>query len=152
MSQLSLDGRPSDESGRAVVIHGASLSNFTDEEWENVLSTDEAVFARATPEDKVRIVQRLQKAGYIVTSTGDGCNDAPALRAANAGVAMGCAGSNVSRAATDVDDDEERRRARDFDHAHASREQTTTTLTKTTTMSMFKLKLTLMLTLYHRCG
>lgn len=55
------------------------------------------VFARTTPQDKLRIVQQAQRCGHSVTMLGDGVNDAPALKSANVGVAMGSGGSDVAR-------------------------------------------------------
>jgi calcium-translocating P-type ATPase len=63
-------------------------------------SGDELVFARATPEAKLRVAESLQKLGHIVAMTGDGVNDAPALRRADIGVSMGLAGTDVAREAS----------------------------------------------------
>jgi calcium-translocating P-type ATPase len=95
--------------GPATVVTGAELDTLDDVALDEVLAEGrEVVFARSSPEDKLRIATRLQAAGHIVAMTGDGVNDAPALRQADIGVAMGVSGTDVAReAATMVltDDD-----------------------------------------------
>jgi sodium/potassium-transporting ATPase subunit alpha len=86
---------------RAIAITGADMGVFDDKAWDWVIAHDEIVFARTTPEDKLRIVTELQRRKHVVSMTGDGVNDAPALRQAEAGVAMG-AGSDVAKEAADV--------------------------------------------------
>ncbi|MCI1902702.1 MAG: cation-transporting P-type ATPase [Enterococcaceae bacterium] len=83
------------------VITGDQLSAMTDDELEENLKY-EVIFARVAPEQKYRIVSKLQDLGEIVASTGDGVNDAPALKKADIGVAMGIAGTDVAKAAADM--------------------------------------------------
>ncbi|WCM39850.1 cation-translocating P-type ATPase [Thermus antranikianii] len=80
-----------------VVATGDEIGELSDEE---LLEVD--VFARVKPEDKLRIVEAFQKAGEVVAVTGDGINDAPALKRADVGVAMGQRGSEVSREVADL--------------------------------------------------
>jgi len=85
----------------ALVITGSDLEKMTNDELKNAL-THEVVFARSTPEQKLRIVTVLQEMGNIVAVTGDGVNDAPALKKANISVAMGLNGSDVAKEAADL--------------------------------------------------
>src|SRR6187200_3239916 len=82
--------------GRAIT--GAEFAAFSDEEADRQID-DIGVIARVAPEDKVRLVQILRRKGHIVAMTGDGVNDAPALKAADIGVAMGITGTEVSKEA-----------------------------------------------------
>ena len=85
--------------GKAIV--GAELAKMSDDELENVVE-DVAIFARVEPLHKLRIVNALKKRGHVVAMTGDGVNDAPALRTANIGVAMGITGTDVAKEASDM--------------------------------------------------
>jgi P-type Ca2+ transporter type 2C len=86
----------------AEVMHGgAPLGALDDDELAARLG-GEAVIARATPEDKLRLVRVLQDRGEAVAVTGDGVNDAPALAAANVGIAMGARGTDLAREAADL--------------------------------------------------
>ncbi|MCL1944819.1 MAG: cation-translocating P-type ATPase [Firmicutes bacterium] len=83
------------------VLTGQQLNKMTDEELYNSIEYY-SVYARVSPEDKIRIVQAWQKIGAVVSMTGDGVNDAPALKAADVGIAMGIAGTEVAKSAADM--------------------------------------------------
>jgi len=82
-------------------IAGKQLEAMSDDELERAV-VDHDVFARSSPEHKIRIVQALQKLGEVVAMTGDGVNDAPALKRADVGVAMGIKGSEASKEAAEM--------------------------------------------------
>jgi magnesium-transporting ATPase (P-type) len=85
-----------------AVVSGDQMRGLTASELSQVLNRPEVIFARAAPDQKLRIVEALKNAGHVVAVTGDGVNDAPALKAAHIGVAMGIAGTEVARAAADM--------------------------------------------------
>ena len=82
-------------------MSGKELRECSDDELDDRLNTV-TVFSRVTPDQKLRIVERLQAQGHVVAMTGDGDNDAPALSQANIGVAMGNSGTDVARDASDM--------------------------------------------------
>ena len=85
----------------ASVLTGAELTSLSDEELDARIE-DVAVFARVTPSQKVRVVRALQRAGRVVAMVGDGTNDAPAIRLANVGIAIGEQSTAAARGAADV--------------------------------------------------
>ncbi|HXG41483.1 MAG TPA: cation-transporting P-type ATPase [Dehalococcoidia bacterium] len=87
----------------ARVVTGIELDALDDESLRRMLAQEQpAVFARVTPEHKLRLVRAYQALGEVVAVTGDGVNDAPALRAADIGIAMGRRGTDVAREAADM--------------------------------------------------
>ncbi|KAK7482080.1 hypothetical protein BaRGS_00026664 [Batillaria attramentaria] len=87
----------------ATVVHGGDLKNLSQEQLDDILKNfGEIVFARTSPQQKLIIVEGCQRQGQIVAVTGDGVNDSPALKRADIGVAMGIAGSDVSKQAADM--------------------------------------------------
>ncbi|OXV12000.1 hypothetical protein Egran_00239 [Elaphomyces granulatus] len=85
----------------AIVLTGAELMALNDYQWEQLCGYSEIVFARTTPEQKLRIVREFQARDEIVGMTGDGVNDAPSLKAADVGIALGT-GSDIAIEAADM--------------------------------------------------
>lgn len=89
------------EPAAGSVLTGAELAALSADQYPEAVDTA-SVFARVSPEQKLRLVQALQARGHVVAMTGDGVNDAPALRQANIGVAMGRGGTEVAKDAADM--------------------------------------------------
>ena len=87
---------------RCRIIRGVDLESKSDEEIVEEVRKGDVIFARVSPEQKLRIVKVLKAHGDIVAVTGDGANDAPSLREADIGVAMGASGTDVAREASDM--------------------------------------------------
>ena len=98
--QLGINGAK-DEEGNLRAVSGRELEDASDEQLSE-FAAQASVFARVSPEQKLRLVRALQAQGHIVAMTGDGVNDAPALKQANIGVAMGITGTEVSKDAAHI--------------------------------------------------
>ena len=99
---------PPDASGTRWIVQGDELERLREQPLVERLRDGVVVFARTTPEQKMKIVNALKRLGLTVAMTGDGVNDTPALRAADVGIAMGASGTDVAREAADIvllDDD-----------------------------------------------
>lgn len=84
-----------------IILTGSELDEMPDSTLRNLLDK-EVIFARMAPEHKLRLVAAYQSSGYVVAVTGDGVNDAPALRKADVGIAMGLVGTDVAKEAADI--------------------------------------------------
>jgi sodium/potassium-transporting ATPase subunit alpha len=88
--------------GTPVIIEGHEFNQISDRVLREKLEAQEVIFARMTPKHKMRVVSILKEAAEIVAVTGDGVNDAPALKGADIGIAMGMAGTDVAKEAADM--------------------------------------------------
>lgn len=84
-----------------ITLTGAQLESMSEEQLDSAIS-EISVYARVSPKDKIRIVRAWQRRGAVVSMTGDGVNDAPALKAADIGCAMGITGTDVAKEASDI--------------------------------------------------
>lgn len=88
--------------GNPAIVEGPEIDAMTDGSLKETLQSEEIIFARMSPRHKMRIVSVLKDEGEIVAVTGDGVNDAPALKKADIGISMGIAGTDVAREAADM--------------------------------------------------
>jgi sodium/potassium-transporting ATPase subunit alpha len=88
--------------GEPAIVEGGDFLKMSDEQLGMVFSKDEIIFSRMTPKHKLRVVNILKEEGEIVAVTGDGVNDAPALKRADIGIAMGIVGTDVAKEAADM--------------------------------------------------
>uniref|UniRef100_A0A914QDV6 Cation-transporting P-type ATPase C-terminal domain-containing protein n=1 Tax=Panagrolaimus davidi TaxID=227884 RepID=A0A914QDV6_9BILA len=99
--QIGLIDEGNDKGDDWEVIKGEDINDLSEKDWDRLIAKRALVFARTTPEQKLLIVEECQKRKQIIAMTGDGVNDAPALKRADIGIAMG-SGSSVAKEASDI--------------------------------------------------
>ena len=100
-SASSTDEKADPPRDAALLLTGADLMKLNDNQWSQLCEYPEIVFSRTTPDQKLRIVREFQKRDQVVGMTGDGVNDAPALRAADVGISL-ASGSDIAIEAADM--------------------------------------------------
>ena len=98
---VQLDQLQGPRTHTSIVLSGPEMISLNENQWDKLCGYDEIVFARTTPEQKLRIVREFQARNGIVAMTGDGVNDAPSLKAADIGIALG-SGSDIAIEAADM--------------------------------------------------
>lgn len=88
--------------GESKIYLGSDIENMSEDQLREALKQENIIFARVSPENKMSIAVALKKNGHVVAMTGDGVNDAPALKSADIGIAMGIAGTDVAKEAADM--------------------------------------------------
>ncbi len=88
--------------GESKIYLGSDIENMSEDQLREALKQENIIFARVSPENKMSIAEALKKNGHVVAMTGDGVNDAPALKSADIGIAMGIAGTDVAKEAADM--------------------------------------------------
>ncbi|QQS20280.1 cation-transporting P-type ATPase [Candidatus Saccharibacteria bacterium] len=99
---IAVRAKLADKPEHLVVVAGEDLPGLSDEQILQHVRRGGTIFSRVAPEDKLRIVELTQKSGFVVAVTGDGINDAPALKRADIGVAMGVTGTDVAKQSADI--------------------------------------------------
>lgn len=99
---IAVKARLADDPSHLTVVSGEELESLSDADVLKLVRKGGTIFSRVAPEDKLRVVKLCEKAGLVVAVTGDGINDAPALKRANIGVAMGVSGTDIAKQSAEI--------------------------------------------------